>query len=67
MPIPFFRCEKCRKEFNSYEDAEKCENSHLVPIEVSIKTHSFRPYPYSLEVLFSDGKAKIYNAEELGG
>ena len=67
MPISFWRCAKCRREHDSFESAEKCENGHLIPVEVSIKNHSIRPYPYSLEVTFSDGKAKIYNAEDMGG
>ena len=67
MPIPFWRCEKCRREYDSLEKAESCESGHLIPIEVSVKSYSIRPYPYSLEITFSDGEAKTYNAEDMGG
>ena len=67
MPIPFFRCEKCNREFDSLEGAEECEDAHLVPVEVRVKRYTVKPYPYSLEVMFSDGKVRIYNAESLGG
>jgi hypothetical protein len=67
IPIPFWRCEKCRREHDSLEKAEACEAGHLIPTSVGVKSYTVRPYPYSLEVLFSDGKTRIYNAEDLGG
>lgn len=52
MPIPFWRCAKCRREHDSYDGAEKCEQGHLIPIEVSVKSHSIRPYPIRWRSLF---------------
>lgn len=67
MPISFFRCDKCRKTFDSYEDAEACEDAHLRPVAVEVKSYSTRPYPYSVEITFYNGEKHIYNAENLGG
>lgn len=67
MPIPFFKCEKCKKTFDSYDGAEACENSHLLPIEVSVKSYSLKPFPYSVQITFHNGEKRIYNAEDLGG
>lgn len=66
-PIPFFRCEKCRREYDSIGGAEGCEAGHLIPVAVAVGSYSIRPHPYSLEVTFSDGSVRIYNAESMGG
>ena len=44
-----------------------CETGHLAPIAVIVKSYSMKPHPYSVEVIFSNGETKIYNAEDLGG
>jgi len=67
MPIEFFRCEKCRREFDRREDAVKCEDGHLLPVAVEVKQYTTKPYPYSVIVTFSNGEKLVYNAEKLGG
>ena len=67
MPVPFWRCEKCRREFDSREGAEGCEAGHLLPVSAVVVGYGIRSYPYSLEVTFNNGGKKIYNAEEMGG
>lgn len=67
IPIPFYRCEKCRREHDSREGAEQCEASHHRPVSVEIKQYTHRPYPYALNVTFEDGAVKVYNAEDMGG
>ena len=67
MPVPFFKCVKCGRTFDSFEGAEACENAHPYPVSVEIKSHSIRPFPYSVEITFSNGERRIYNAEDLGG
>ena len=67
MPIEFYRCAKCRREFERREDAEKCENGHLLPVSVTVKLYTIKPYPYSVIVTFSNGETQVYNAENLGG
>lgn len=67
MPVPFWRCGKCRREHDSREGAEQCEASHLAPVSASIKQYTHRPYPYALDVTFEDGTVMVYNAENMGG
>lgn len=67
MPIPFYRCEKCRREFDSIEGAKACEDAHLTVVSATVKTYSIRPFPYSLEITFNNGEKRIYNSEDLGG
>ena len=67
VPIPFFRCERCRREFDSREEAENCENGHLKPVSVKAKKYTIKPYPYSVEVTFEGGEQRVYNADDLGG
>lgn len=67
MAIPFYRCEKCRREFPTREAAEQCEADHLVPVSATVISYTVKPYPYSVEITFSNGEKRIYNAEDLGG
>ena len=43
MPIPFFRCEKCRREFDSREGAEECEANHFFPVSAVVVGYGIRP------------------------
>jgi len=65
MPLIFFRCEKCRREFPSREAAEKCEAEHLAVVSATVKTHSIHQYPYALEVTFSNGETREYVADNM--
>lgn len=67
MPIARYLCEKCKRTFDCFEKAIACEDSHLVPVEARVISYSIKPYPYSVEITFSDGSKGIYNAESLGG
>jgi hypothetical protein len=67
IPIPFYRCERCRREFDSREEAENCERGHLKPVSVQAKQYTIRPHLYSVEVTFENGEKRIYNADDLGG
>lgn len=60
MPIPFFRCDRCRREYDTLEEAQCCEDSHLTVLSAIEKDYSVWPYPHSLEVTLSDGKKYIY-------
>ena len=66
-PIPFWRCGKCRREFDSLAGAEECEAAHLEPVSVTAKRYTVKPHPYQVDVMFTDGKSRVYNAEDLGG
>lgn len=67
MPIPFWRCEKCHREYDSPGEAGACEAGHMEPVAVRAHRYTVRPYPYAVELTFADGKTRIYNAEDLGG
>jgi len=66
MPIPFWRCEKCRREYDTSEKAEKCEAAHLWPVSARVKSYGVHPYPYELEVTFSNGEKRVYLADNMG-
>jgi hypothetical protein len=67
MPVVFYRCSKCRKEFNSHKAAKSCENSHLIPTSAKAVSYTIKPFPYSIEVTFNNGERRVYNAQDLGG
>jgi len=49
-PLIFYRCAKCRREYSSSGDAEKCEAAHLTVVEAHVRGYGIYPYPYELEV-----------------
>ena len=65
MPIAFFKCSKCKSIKNTYEDAEKCENSHLSVVSVKEIEYTFGAYPYRVLLTFLDGKEFEYEASHL--
>ena len=65
MPIPFFLCEKCKREHPTFEEAEACENSHLVVLTARAKQYTIGRYPFMLEVTFQDGATKDYIADDM--
>ena len=67
MPLTFYKCFKCYRTFDNYEDAVKCEKAHLCPVYVKATAYTIQPYPYSVEVKFNNGEKRIYNAQDLGG
>ena len=67
LPITFYRCEKCKRDYNNMEDAEKCENGHLTIVETRIKGYGLYPHPYEIDIVFSNGDVIRYVAEYLRG
>lgn len=65
MPIPFFRCVKCRKEFSTQAEAEGCEVEHLEVTAASAKQYTIKKHPYMIEVTFTDGSVKDYIADDM--
>ena len=63
IPLVFYRCAKCRREYDSSGDAEKCEVEHLTVVEAHVKGYGIHPYPYELEVTFNNGEKRVYLAE----
>ena len=66
-PLIFYRCAKCRREFNNIADTKKCENGHVKIKEAHIKGYGVHPHPYEIEVVFNNGDKIIYVAEYLRG
>lgn len=68
MPVAYYKCTKCQRTFDRYEEAVACEDGHLVPVEVRVVSYtSVKPFPFSVEVAFSNGEKRIYNSADLGG
>lgn len=65
MPRTYYRCSKCNKEFNQYDDAVACERSHLSVKKARAKRFTVGAYPFTIEVTFSDGKTKTYILEDM--
>jgi len=67
MPLVFYKCRKCKREYSDFQDAKNCEMSHLQPVSVRAVQYTIRHWPYQVEVLFDDGSKKIYNADDMSG
>ena len=67
LPITFYRCEVCKRDYDNMTDAEKCENGHLTITEARIKHYGIHTHPFELEIVFSNGEKMIYLAEHLRG
>lgn len=65
MPIPFYRCELCNREYPAEEEAIACEKSHLQVVSVRINQYSIWKHPFMLEVTFEDGSVKDYIADHM--
>ena len=65
MPLIFFKCRKCKREFNNFQDAKNCEMAHLNPVSVRNVQYTIKRWPYQVEVLFNDGSKRLYNADSL--
>jgi len=65
MPLIFFRCRKCKREFNNFQDAKNCEMAHLHPVSVRDVKYTIKHWPYQVEVIFNDGSKRLYNADDL--
>ena len=65
--MTFYRCRKCRREFDSFQSAKNCEKAHLEPVSVRNVKYTIKKWPYQVEVTFNDGTKRIYNADDLGG
>lgn len=65
MPITFYRCSKCKREFTRLDDAADCERSHAKVRRARAKKYTIGAYPFTVEVTFSDGKTKVYVLEDM--
>jgi len=65
MPIVFFRCSKCMREFNHRDEAKECEKSHIRVRSASAKRYTLGAYPFTIDVTFADGSTKVYILEDM--
>ena len=49
---------------NTYEEAERCEKSHLSAISVRELEYKYGAYPCRVALIFSDGREQIYTADD---
>ena len=67
MPLIFYRCRKCKREFNNFRDARNCETAHPQPVSVRNVQYTVQSWPYQVEVVFDDGSKRLYSAEGMSG
>jgi len=65
MPITHYLCAKCRMKRDSYEDAERCEQSHLSAVAVREIEYRIGAYPFRVMISFPDGKELEYTKEDI--
>lgn len=65
MPLVFYRCARCRREFDKLEGAQGCEDSHAGVLKAAAKLYTVDPYPFTIDVQFSDGQSRVYVLEEM--
>jgi len=62
-PITFYQCSKCHRNHKTYEDAERCEKSHLSAVSVKETEYRVGAYPFRVILTFSDGKEIEYEGQ----
>ena len=67
MPLISYRCRKCKREFNNFQDAKNCETAHPQPVAIRNVSYTIKYWPYQVEVTFNDGSKRLYNADDLSG
>lgn len=60
MPITFYKCAKCNMTRDSYEEAERCEKSHLSAVLVKELEYRLGAHPTRVMLVFPDGKEREY-------
>ena len=62
-PLVYYKCAKCKMTRDSYEEAEKCEQSHLSAVSVNELEYRIGAYPFRVALTFPDGKEREYVSE----
>jgi hypothetical protein len=60
VPIVIYKCSRCKITRDSYEDAERCEKSHLSAVSVKELEYRMGAYPFRVALTFPDGKEREY-------
>lgn len=64
MPLTFYKCAKCKLVHDTYEEAVKCELSHLVAVAVRPLEYRHGAYPFRVTLVFPDGKEQPYTKDD---
>lgn len=65
MPIKFYRCSRCKLEYRRLDDAIACEKSHAAIRRAKPLQYTIGAYPFTIRVMFTDGKEKTYVLEDM--
>jgi hypothetical protein len=60
MPLIEYKCAKCKMRCDSYEEAEKCEQTHLPACTVREIEYRLGAYPFRVIIAFPDGQEREY-------
>ena len=63
-PIVYYKCSKCKMTRDTFEEAEKCEKSHLSAVSVKELEYRHGKYPFRVALVFPDGKEQEYIADD---
>ena len=59
-PLIYYKCSKCKMTRDTFEDAERCEKSHLSAVSVKELEYKYGKYPFRVALAFPDGKEQEY-------
>jgi len=59
-PLVYYKCAKCKMTRDSYEEAERCEKSHLSAVSVKELEYRLGAYPFRVALVFPDGREREY-------
>lgn len=59
-PLVIYKCSLCRLVRDSYDGAEKCEQTHLNAESVKALEYRLGAYPFRVLLTFPDGKEHEY-------
>ena len=59
-PLVYYKCAKCKMNRDSYEEAERCEKSHLSAVSVKELEYRLGAYPFRVSLVFPDGREREY-------
>ena len=63
-PLVIYKCSKCKMQRDSFEEAERCEKSHLSALSVKELEYRFGAYPFRVALVFPDGKEREYISDD---
>ena|GEM_PF-1620760 len=63
-PLIIYKCSKCKMQRDSFEEAERCEKSHLSALSVKELEYRFGAYPFRVALVFPDGKEREYISDD---